>query len=89
MMHLQIIVFIWSQYDDGNIEQRTIGYGYSQNQEAKLEIVGGVTPLIQPKKKLIQPEGYMTNWCISSLKYYFVMLWGLMNTLNLKFFNRN
>ena len=36
------IVFVWSQYDGGNIEQRTIGYGCRQNQEAKLKIVGGV-----------------------------------------------
>ena len=34
------IVFVWSQYDGGNIEQRTIGYGCRQNQEAKLKIVG-------------------------------------------------
>ena len=36
-----IIVFVWSQYDGANIEQRTIGYGWHQNQEAKLKIVGG------------------------------------------------
>ena len=36
------IVFVWSQYDGANIEQRTIGYGWHQNQEAKLKIVGGV-----------------------------------------------
>ena len=35
------IVFVWSQYDGANIEQRTIGYGWRQNQEAKLKIVGG------------------------------------------------
>ena len=34
------IVFVWSQYDGANIEQRTIGYGWRQNQEAKLKIVG-------------------------------------------------
>ena len=38
------IVFVWSQYHGGNIEQRTIGYGCRQNQEAKLKIVGGVIP---------------------------------------------
>ena len=38
------IVFVWSQYDGANIEQRTIGYGCRQNQEAKLKIVGGVIP---------------------------------------------
>ena len=36
-----IIVFVWSQYDGANIEQRIIGYGLHQNQEAKLKIVGG------------------------------------------------
>ena len=35
------IVFVWSKYDGANIEQRTIGYGWHQNQEAKLKIVGG------------------------------------------------
>ena len=38
------IVFVWSQYDGGNIEQGTIGYGFRQNQKAKLKIVGGVIP---------------------------------------------
>ena len=36
------IVYVWSQYDGANIEQRTIGYGWRQNPEAKLKIVGGV-----------------------------------------------
>ena len=35
------IVFVWSQYDGANIEQKTIGYGWRQNQKAKLKIVGG------------------------------------------------
>ena len=35
------IVYVWSQYDSANIEQRTIGYGWRQNQEVKLKIVGG------------------------------------------------
>ena len=35
-------VFVWSQYDGGNMEQRTIGC--RQNQEAKLKIVGGAIP---------------------------------------------
>ena len=35
------IVFVLSQYDGANIKQRTIGYGWRQNQEAKLKIVGG------------------------------------------------
>ena len=34
------IVFVWSQYDGRNIEQRTIGYGCGQNQEAKLKDCG-------------------------------------------------
>ena len=29
------ILYLSSQYDGGNIEQRTIGYGCRQNQEAK------------------------------------------------------
>ena len=37
-----MIVYVWSQYDGANIEQWTIGYGWRQNQEAKLKIVGGV-----------------------------------------------
>ena len=37
-------VFVWSQYDGTNIEQSTIGYGWRQNQEAKLKIVGGDLP---------------------------------------------
>ena len=36
-----IIVFVWSQYDGANIEQWTKGYGWRQNQEAKLKNVGG------------------------------------------------
>ena len=36
------IVFVWSQYDGANIEQWTKGYGWRQNQEAKLKNVGGV-----------------------------------------------
>ena len=36
------IVFVWSQYDVANIEQRTIGFGWHQNQKAKLKIVEGV-----------------------------------------------
>ena len=43
--HYYIIVFVWSQYDGGSIEQRTIGYGCRQNQEAKIKIVAGVIPL--------------------------------------------
>ena len=30
------IVYVWSHYDGANIEQKTIGYGWCQNQEAKL-----------------------------------------------------
>ena len=38
---IKIIVFVWSQYDGANTEQRTIGFGWRQNQDAKLKIVGG------------------------------------------------
>ena len=38
------IVYVWSQYDGFNIEQWTIGYGWCQNQEANLKIVGGSIP---------------------------------------------
>ena len=31
-------------YDGVNIEQWTLGYGWRQNQEAKLKIAGGVIP---------------------------------------------
>ena len=37
---IHYIVFVWSQCDGANIEQRTIGCGWHQNQEAKLKIVG-------------------------------------------------
>ena len=37
-----IIVYVWSQYDGANIEQWKLGYGWCQNQEAKLKIVGGL-----------------------------------------------
>ena len=40
-MLITIIVFVWSQYDGANIDQRTIGDGWCQNQEANLKIVGG------------------------------------------------
>ena len=40
----QFFVFIWSQYGGANIEKRTIGYGWRQNQVAKLKIVGGDLP---------------------------------------------
>ena len=36
------IVCVWSQYDGDNIEQRTIGYGYLQNQEAKIKNCGRI-----------------------------------------------
>ena len=36
------IVYVWSQHDGVNIEQWTIGYGWRQNLEAKLKILGGV-----------------------------------------------
>ena len=45
-----IIVFVWSQHNGGNIEQRKIGYGCRQNQEAKLKNCGRSNSLIQPTK---------------------------------------
>ena len=46
----KIIVFVWSQYDGGNTEQRTIAYGCRQNQEAKLKNFGSSNSLIQPAR---------------------------------------
>ena len=40
-LYRHFIVFVWSQYDGAKIEQITIGYGWRQNQGAKLKIVGG------------------------------------------------
>ena len=37
---IRSIVYVWSQHDGVNIEQWTIGYGWRQNLEAKLKIVG-------------------------------------------------
>ena len=51
------IVYVWSQYDGANIEQ---WYGWRQNQEAKLKIVGS-WPTI---KKLIQPTANNICNCI-------------------------
>ena len=45
------IVYVWSKNDGANIKQWTVGYGWRQNQEAKLKIVVA-EPTI---KKLIQP----------------------------------
>ena len=39
-LELHIIVYVYG----ANIEQKTIGYGWRQNQEAKLKIVGGDLP---------------------------------------------
>ena len=38
------LLYLSSQNDGANIEQRTTGYGWRQNQEAKLKIVGGYFP---------------------------------------------
>ena len=46
------IVFFWSQYDGGIIEQRTIGYDCRQNQETKPKIVGGLIYNINTSLKL-------------------------------------
>ena len=40
-LNMMVPIFVWSQFDGANIEQRAIGYGWRQNQEAKLKIVGG------------------------------------------------
>ena len=59
-----IIVYVWSQYDGGNIEQRTIGYGSRQNQEANLKIVGGVIP--QSNQQEADPiSSYKTSVIVS------------------------
>ena len=55
-----IIVFVWSQYDGGNIEQRTTGYGCRQNQEAKLKNSGRSDSLIQPTR-IYPTSHYMTS----------------------------
>ena len=39
-----IIVFVWSRFDGANIDHCTVGYGWRQNQDAKLKIVGGAMP---------------------------------------------
>ena len=57
LLYDNTIVFVWSQYDGGNFEQRTIGYGCHQNQETKLKIVGGVIP------RSNQQEADPTNSC--------------------------
>ena len=49
------IVYVWSQYDGANIEQWTIGYGWQQNQEVKLKIVGGV--ITWSNQQEIDPTG--------------------------------
>ena len=62
------IVFVWSRYDGGNIEQRTIayivkktiGYGCRQNQDAKLKIVGGVI-LRSNQQELDPTNSYITS----------------------------
>ena len=58
------IVFVWSQYEGGNIEQRTIGYACRQNQEAKLKIVGGVIPQSN-QKEADQTSNYIRSAIMS------------------------
>ena len=48
------IYFVWSQYDGANIEQRTTGYGWRQNQEAKQRLWEEIY-LDLTNKILIQP----------------------------------
>ena len=55
-----IIVYVWSQYDGANIEQRTIGYGWRQNQEAKLKNVGGVITWSN-QQEADQTSSYITS----------------------------
>ena len=60
----QIIVYVWSQYDGGNIKQRTIGYCSHQNQEASLKIVGGV--ILQSNQQEADPTSiYITSVIVS------------------------
>ena len=52
---LNIIVFVWSQYDGGNFEQRAIGYGCHQNQRSQAKGCGRKLYLDPTNKILIQP----------------------------------
>ena len=49
------IVFVLSQYDGGNIEQWTIGYGCHQNQRSQAKDCGRRLNLDPTNKILIQP----------------------------------
>ena len=49
------IVFVWSQYDGGNIEQRTKGYGCHQNQRSLAKDCGRRLYLDPTNKIFIQP----------------------------------
>ena len=66
----QIIVFVWSQYDGANIEQWTKGYGWRQNQGAKLKIVGGALPTVG---SLVDNRAYFAllfNQLLQNYQYY-------------------
>ena len=60
-----------SQYDGVNIEQSTIGYGWRKNQEAKLKIVGRVTPWSK-QQDLDQTSSYINNICNCVLTFSIV-----------------
>ena len=53
-----IFVFVWSQYDGGNIEQSTIGYGCCQNQRGQAKDCGRRLYLDLTNKIFIQPLRY-------------------------------
>ena len=54
--------FVWSQYDGGNIEQRTIGCGCRQNQDAKLKNCGRN---MNPQLHVCMPTSYgLSTRCI-------------------------
>ena len=56
------IVFVWSQYNGVNIEQRTIDYGCHLNQETKLKDCGGSITWIQPtSQEADSTSSYITS----------------------------
>ena len=64
-----MIFFFCFQYDGGNIEQRTLGYGCRQIQEAKLKMVGVVISWSNQQKAdpIVTNSGY--NWMWGNLCY--------------------
>ena len=59
-----MIFFFCFQYDGGNIEQRTLGYGCRQIQEAKLKMVGVVISWSNQQKAdpIVTNSGYNWMW---------------------------